>query len=177
MASGVKILVSDINNDGRKERRIDGNDKISAHRNGKIIFSFSPFASSKPEINFAVAKLNKDRVEKQIIAGAGAGGGPQIRIFDHNGRLLSGGFFAFDKNFRGGVNVAAGDINGDGQDEIIAGAGAGGGPQIRIFNGQGRLIGQFFAAEAKSRQGAYVAVYDINNDKVDEILVRVNILN
>ncbi|MDD4271417.1 MAG: glycosyltransferase [Patescibacteria group bacterium] len=229
MPSGVKILVSDINNDGRKETLVDGNGKISAQRNGKIIFSFSPFAAFKPEVNFTVAKLNKAKAEKQIIAGAGTGGGPQIRIFDHNGRLLSGGFFAFDKNFRGGVNVAAGDINGDGQDEIIAGAGTGGGPQIRIFdhngrllsggffafdknfrggvnvaagdingdgqdeiiagagtgggpqirifNGQGKLIGQFFAADTKNRQGAYAAVYDINNDKVDEILVRVNILN
>ena len=177
MTSWAKILVSDINNDGTREILVDGNGKISAHKNGKIIFSVNPFGASKTDVSFAVAKLNKNTSEKQIIVGAGVGGGPQIRIFDNKGSLLCGGFFAFDKNFRGGVNVAAGDINGDGKDEIVAGAGVGGGPQIRIFNGKGKLISQFFATDPKIKQGAYAAVYDINNDNIDEILVRVNVFN
>jgi len=174
-SGGAKILVRDINYDDRKEILVDGGGKISAYRNGKVIFSFSPFPNSKFDVNFTIAQFSQAKPDKQIIAGAGPGGGPQVRIFNDQGRLLSGGFFAFDKNFRGGVNVAAGDVNGDGRDEIIAGAGPGGGPQIRVFNGEGKLISQFFAAEAKSRPGAYVAVYDINNDNIDEILVNVNI--
>src|SRR5262249_57247349 len=43
-------------------------------------------------------------------------------------------FFAYTPTFLGGVNVAAGDLNGDGKAEIVTGAGPGGGPHVRIFS-------------------------------------------
>ena len=46
---------------------------------------------------------------------------------------VSGG--AFQPNFTGGVRVATGDINGEGTPDIITGAGAGGGPHVKIFDG------------------------------------------
>ncbi|TSC96056.1 MAG: Peptidase S8 and S53, subtilisin, kexin, sedolisin [Parcubacteria group bacterium Athens1014_10] len=56
-----------------------------------------------------------------IVTGAGNGGGPHVRAFNSNGFPGSFNFFAYDKNFRGGVNVAVGDIDGDGKAEIITG--------------------------------------------------------
>jgi hypothetical protein len=77
---------------------------------------------------------------------------------------------AYDSNFRGGVNVAVGDVDGDGQNEIITGAGPGGGPQVRIFNGRGQVKTSFMAYDSSYHEGIFVAVSDINSDGVAEIL-------
>jgi hypothetical protein len=107
--------------------------------------------------------------QAEIITGAGPSGGPHIRIFDRFGRLLYQ-FFAYDKRFRGGVSVAAADVDGDGQAEIITGAGPGGGPHIRVFDRFGRLLYQFFAYDKKFRGGVSVAAADVDSDGQAEII-------
>lgn len=78
---------------------------------------------------------------------------------------------AYNSAFRGGVNVAAGDLNGDSQNEIITGAGQGGGPQVRIFDKDYKLLGQFMAFSSTSRSGVSVATGDVDGDGQDEIIV------
>ena len=60
-----------------------------------------------------------------------------------------------------------GDVDQDGKDEVIVGAGEGGGPQIRVFeaNGERKPI-QFFAFHPSSRSGVDVAAADVNGDGV-----------
>ena len=54
--------------------------------------------------------------------------------------------------------VAAGDINGDGKADIIAGAGPGGGPNVTVFSGvDGSPIDAFFAYDPHFTGGLYVA--------------------
>jgi hypothetical protein len=106
-----------------------------------------------------VGDVNGDGHE-EIVVGAGVGGGPHVRIFSSQGDLM-GQFFAYDPVFRGGVNVAVGDVNGDGHEEIVVGAGVGGGPHVRIFSFQGDLMGQFFAYEKDFRGGIKVEVANL----------------
>ena len=60
--------------------------------------------------------------QPDIVAGAGPGGGPHVRTFARR-RAARPDFFAYDARLRGGVRVAAGDVNGDGVADIVTGAG------------------------------------------------------
>jgi len=119
-------------------------------------------------VNLAVGDVNNDG-QLEIITAPMASGGPHIRVFDQQGSLLSE-FFAYDAHFTGGVNLAVGDVNNDGQLEIITAPMASGGPHIRVFDDQGRVLFQFFAYEANFHGGVNLAVGDVNNDGKDEIV-------
>jgi len=103
----------------------------------------------------------------EIIAyGADAGGGPHVKVYKTDGTILNltASFFPYAAGFRGGVRVAVGDVNGDGTDDLVTGAGPGGGPHVRIFDGAQLLLGNqvelagFFAFPATVTTGVYVAV-------------------
>ncbi len=74
----------------------------------------------------------------ELLTGAGPGAiyGPHVRGFTIDGEPVDGlNFLAYGTN-KWGVNVAAGDLDGDGKDEIITGAGPGAvfGPHVRAFS-------------------------------------------
>ena len=70
--------------------------------------------------------------------GADSGGGPLVTVTFNNTDTLGNGpqylsFFAYDPSFTGGVRVALGDVNGDGNRDIITAAGPSGSPHIKVF--------------------------------------------
>jgi len=164
---GITVASGDVDGDGLSEIIASANTGNSPQirifgSNGELKKQFLAYdVKFKGGVNVAVADVDNDGFS-EIVCGAGAGGGPHIRVFNHKGELKRQ-FFAYDKNFRGGVNVAAGDIDGDGTSEIIAGAGVGGGPQVRIFKNSGQLVGQYFAYDKKFRGGVNVAIGVFNN--------------
>jgi hypothetical protein len=93
-----------------------------------------------------------------IVAGAGAGGGPRVQVFDGKTYALVRDFFAFDPSFAGGVYLAAKHLTGDAADDIITGAGAGGGPHVKAFDGTtGAVALSFFAYDPAFAGGVSVA--------------------
>ena len=134
----------------------------------KSFFAYNPAFSGG--VTIALADFNNDGV-LDIVTGAGPGGGPQVNIFDGSNFSLIKSFFAFDSNFTGGVNVGAGDINQDGFMDIVAAAGAGGGPEVRVFNGATlAVISQWYAYESSFSGGVTVAVGDLGDDGVFEVV-------
>ncbi len=107
---------------------------------------------------------------ESFVIAQGHGSVPLVRRYDGRGNVL-GDFHAYSEAFTGGVRVATGDVDGDGELEIVTGAGPGGGPQVRVFDLDGRPENQFFAFDEGGRGGIYVATGDINADGIDEIIV------
>lgn len=114
---------------------------------------------------------NQSPGEAQIASGALRGGNPHVKTFDKNGTPTGLSFFAFNKDFRGGVDVDLADVNGDGKDDIIVGAGPGGGPHVRIFDHTGREIFNFFPFHPSFRGGVTVAGGDLDGDGKAEVII------
>ena len=134
------------------------------------------FETFNGPISVAYGYLNDDGI-KDIVAAAGPGGGPHVKVFDGLSGNEIASFYAYDANFRGGVNVAVGDLNGDGRLELITGAGAGGGPHVKAFAlnfSAGRAttqeVASFFAYAPSFRGGVSVAAGDVNGDGASDIL-------
>jgi Tol biopolymer transport system component len=114
----------------------------------------------------------------EILTAAGPGASPHVQAFVLNAArqletVLS--FYAYHPAFTGGVFVAAGDVDGDGREELITGADAGGSPHVRVF-GTGpafsalREVHSFFAYERGFTGGVRVAAGDLDGDGAAEII-------
>lgn len=121
---------------------------------------------------YSVAVIDGDgNVPGRLVIGAGAGFGPMVRLYTLDG-VLESQFYAYEQSFRGGVNVAAGDVNGDGIAEIVTGPGQGGKAWIRVFDQSGLLNNQsnFEAYSSFGFPGIDVRVMDVDFDGVGDIV-------
>jgi subtilisin-like proprotein convertase family protein len=109
---------------------------------------------------------------QRTAVGSGPGQGPLVNVYDSaTGKLLFT-IVAFEPSFTGGVRVAAGDVNGDGVEDIIVAPGPGGGPRVRVFDGRdGSLIDDLMAFEPTFTGGLYVAAGDITGDGIADLVV------
>jgi len=105
-----------------------------------------------------------------FLAVAPAGDSSLVRTVDSAGNK-HGEFYAYEKDFSGGVRLAVGDVDGDGVDEIITAPGFGRAPQIKVFEIDGTLIKDFLAYSSDMTFGIFVAVGDLDGNGAAEILV------
>jgi len=170
----VNVATGDVDGDGKSEiitsmgeggvSQIKVFDEFGNLENN--FFAYNRYF--KGGVNIAVGDINKDNVD-EIITGAGPGGGPHVRVFDNKGNLKSE-FFAYVPGFVGGVNVAVGDVDGDKKNEIITGAGPGGGPHVRVFDQYGNIKRQFFAYQNNFTGGVKVASGDVDGVGINEVI-------
>ena len=142
---------------------------------GSVLYNFFAFDRDfRGGVYIATGDLNGDGYS-DIITGAGMLGGPHIRAFSGQDGSVIANFFAFNSGHRNGVTVAVGDVNGDGQLDIIAGSGPDDGSEIRMFDGtkigqSDVLLASLFPYEAGYRGGVFVAAGNLNGDRFADIV-------
>ncbi|CAN5552237.1 hypothetical protein BH11PLA2_BH11PLA2_05510 [soil metagenome] len=195
---GTRVATGDLTGDGIPDLIVGtgvGTQALVRVTNSatqQLLFSINPFGDFTRGVFVALGDVNNDGYADIIIT-PDEGGGSRVRVFNGKTFVQIADFFGIqDVNFRGGARAAVGDMNNDKYGDIAVSAGFGGGPRIAVFsgitlasNGGPKLFGDFFAFESSLRNGAFVAVADVNGDGYGELIVaagpggapRVRILN
>lgn len=135
--------------------------------NSKEILPYGPYINSRGSIAHGTFSGSQGG----IVVGTGEGYAPHVRVIsDSSNSTELAGFYAYDpQKFTAGIDVATGDIDGDGVDEIITGT-LRGAPHVRVFTLDGKEVGSFYAYDSNFTGGVHVSSIDIDGDGKDEII-------
>ena len=127
--------------------------------------AFSDSIYGQAGVSVALGDINGDS-QPEVIVGSRANGTPKLRIYSPSGVLMQ----KFDQipglpsgNYPNGINVAAGDVDGDNFDDVIIGTGAGQVPFVSAYSGRqlanrnGLTQVVQFSTAGDSQSGARVA--------------------
>lgn len=154
-----------------------------------------PIANPSGEVETAVGRFIPGRSSVQIACAQGEGGNQIVRLYEYtsqdspHGYQLAGQSIGFDaptrkRNEGGGVNLACGDLDGDGVDELILGqSSASMQPMIQIaslsgigedgqavFHNPGAIFPAFPVSIEPGVRGVTLAAGDLNGDGIPEIV-------
>jgi hypothetical protein len=158
--TGVTVACGDVQGSGRPEiLTVPAAESAPTIRvfssTGTLSRSFSAYPSTmRLQLQLATGNVQGDGYDEVVVV-PNRGGGPQVRVLSGQGKVKQS-FLAYPATFRGGVSLSVADVNINGTAEIIAGAGPGAGPQLRVFTRRGRVLRQFFTSSADSRSGITV---------------------
>lgn len=174
---GVRVAAGDVDGNGKAEV-VTGTGPGSAPNvcvfNGTTGATQQSFYAYAPEylggINVGAGDVTGDG-KADIITGSGVGVSPHVVVFDSANAQAIYSFYAYLPQFKGGVNVGAGDVDSDGKADILTGAGPGGDPHVKVFSGADGTQKQSFDAFATSFNGGVsVASADLNLDGKADII-------
>ncbi len=105
---------------------------------GELVHRFLVYNESyRGGVRVATGDLTGDGID-EIITAPGRDHRPLVRVFDQQGQLLTE-FLAFAPSFTSGIDVAVGDVTGNGHNDIVVGQSLHG-SKVQVFENAGGLV-------------------------------------
>jgi hypothetical protein len=182
-SGGVRVASADFSGDGVADLVVGtgpGGATVVSIFDGvskALLFTTPPFEPTfTGGVYVAAGDITGDGTPELVIT-PDEGGGPRVKIFNGVGFTLLADFFGIDDaGFRGGARAAVGAINDDAFGDLVVCAGFGGGPRVAAFDGEtvtttrDKLFNDFFVFEEGLRNGAFIAVGDVNADGFGDLV-------
>jgi len=137
-------------------------------------YSWDPFGSNfNGGASVALGDIAGDGIPDIIVASGPSGTAlaGTVQVYDGATRKLISTYTPLGA-FGGGLDVAVGDVNGDGHADIVVGVMAGGWPVVTVINGAtGTVMDQFLAYSTSFGGGVRIGVGDVNGDGYADVVV------
>jgi len=175
---GVRVAMADVNGDGVEDlvvvAGVGGGPRVrvlDGKTGGEVYNYFAYEATFRDGLYVTAADVNGDGYA-DIITGTAPGGGPRVTVFSGKSGLIIQDYFAYDSDFRGGVRVGAGDVNGDGVAEVITAPGIGLSSNVITWGGSPfQQQSSFTAFDPSYTGGVYLAGSTTNASGRSDIVI------
>ncbi|MBI4652891.1 S8 family serine peptidase [Candidatus Kuenenbacteria bacterium] len=173
---GVSVAIGDLDGDGKNE--IITGQKIGEplvkvfDKDGNLKYQVMAYDPNfKGGVNVTTGDIDGDGKDELIVGVAGQKN-PYVRVYKivENSLYLKFQIMAYDPNFKGGVNVTTGDIDGDGKNELITSQGEMGESIIKIFDEKANLKKEFKSFDPEFQNGVSLAMMSFFKKKRDKEL-------
>jgi hypothetical protein len=145
MPSELRVATCDVNGDGRSEV-VAGSGAGPAAIVGvidpltrQVIRVIRPLNGFTGGVFVACGDMTPSFSGPEIVVSSDAGGPPIVEFYSADGARLTG-VFSEPASFVGGVRVAVGDVDPTPMSELIAVAGFGGLPRVRLASGANNVL-------------------------------------
>ena len=171
---GALIIATDMEGDGLGEivlapKASSGQIRTFTYT-GKVIAQFNSYGGkhTKGIASLTASDLEGDGLNEFIVTPRE--GGSMVQIFTKDGHVVAQ-FTPYDKKFTGGSKAYVGDVDNDGEADIVTLPNSKGSAHVRMFTKDGTFKSDFFAYPAKTtRKGTFsMTIGDFDDDGDNEM--------